>query len=442
VEQVTLDGHASLILWVEFSPDGRRLATVGVDGKAKVWDAFSGEELFTLAGHTGPILGMDFSPDSSRLATGSFDGSVRIWDLAPERELLTMADHSDIVYSIAFNHDGTQLLSGSYDGTARVWDVEDPSAGTFGRQLLTVGKADRAEGVRAVAFSPAGSQFIVGYAEGIARVYDTETGKLLFSLQGHAPGQSGETTFNGITGAAFSPDGALIATASDDLTAKIWDASTGLELFSLEGHVSALASNPPFDGVVQVAFHPLSPLVVTAGADGTVKAWSTEDGRQIFDQLAHPESVVIDLAFSPDGSRLATGAFDGTAKIWRIIETTSSDKTTIAVEELITLIGHTAGVHGVAFSPDASYLATASEDGTARVWDATNGQELITLTVLPLGLFDVTISPDGKYLATAGRDGAVRLFVLSTNELISLAQSRVTRSLTDAPIFIKTDDKE
>ncbi|MGD2078324.1 MAG: protein kinase, partial [Chloroflexota bacterium] len=319
-EQLTLDGHTSLILWVEFSPDGSRLATASVDGKVKVWDAVSGEELFTLAGHTGPVLGMDFSPDGSRLATGSFDGSVRIWDLAPERELLTITGHTDMVNSIAFNHDGTQLLSGSYDGTARVWDVGDPSAGTFGREMLAVGEADREEGVRSVAFSPDGSRFLAGNAEGIIKVYDAATGQALITLRGHAPGQSGETTFDGITGAAFSPDGSLIATASDDLTAKIWDASTGRELFSLEGHASALASNPPFEGVVQVAFHPFFPVVVTAGADGTVKAWSTEDGRQIFDQLAHPESVVIDLAFSPDGSRLATGAFDGTAKIWRILE--------------------------------------------------------------------------------------------------------------------------
>lgn len=89
------------------------------------------------------------------------------------------------------------------------------------------------------------------------------------------------------------------------------------------------------------------------------------------------------------------------------------------------------GPNGAAFSPDEQLLATASEDGTAKVWDAATGQGLITLTVLPQGRLDIAITPDGKYLATAGRDGAVRLFVLSTEELNSLGQSRVTRSLTE-----------
>lgn len=159
----------------------------------------------------------------------------------------------------------------------------------------------------------------------------------------------------------------------------------------------------------------------------------------VLDQLAHPDSAVVDLAFSPDGSRLATGAFDGTAKVWRVSGAPNAGRAgTVGLEDLFTLIGHTSGVYGVTFSPDSAgrhgdrpLLATASEDGTAKVWDANTGQELITLTVQPLGLLDVAITPDGKYLATAGRDGAVRLFVLDIDELMALAQSQVTRSLTN-----------
>jgi len=431
-QQLVLDGHTSLVLWVDFSPDGKRIATTSVDGKAKVWDAFSGEELFTLSGHSGVVLGLSFNPDGTRLGTASFDGSARIWDLTPEKELRTITGHDDWVYSVAFNPEGTRLLSGSFDGTARVWDVADPTAGSFGRQLLSVEEADPTNGVRAVAFSPDGSRFIVTNAAGGATVHDAETGRLQLTLRGHAPGQGGETTYDGITGAAFSPDGELIATASDDLTAKIWDAFSGKELMTLQGHVSATATNPPFEGVVQVAFNPEGTLLATAGADGTVKMWSTEDGRKIVDLPAHPDSAVIDLAFSPDGSRLATGAFDGTTKLWRVSEALNEAQPVIdGLDELFTLIGHTSWVNGIVFTPDGSRLVTASEDGTAKVWDTSTGQELLTLTVQPLGLLDIAITPDGRYLATAGRGRAVRLFVLPTDELISLGQSRVTRSLTE-----------
>jgi WD40 repeat protein/DNA-binding SARP family transcriptional activator/tRNA A-37 threonylcarbamoyl transferase component Bud32 len=426
-KQMVLDGHHGFVLWAAFSPEGDRIATSGVDGQVIVWDAISGEELFTLSGHAGLVLGVAFSPDGERLASASYDGSARIWDLRPERELLTIDDHEKDVYSVAFNPQGTRLISGSIDGTARLWDIADPAAENFGRQLIAVGEGDPANGVRALAYSPDGRRFIASNAAGKATVYDGETGQELFTLHGHAPGLSGETVYNGVTGVAFSPDGELIATASDDLTAKIWDAANGRELFTLEGHVSGTTTSPPHEGVVKVAFHPAGPFVATAGADGTVKIWSTDDGRLLFDVLAHPDSAVIDLAFNFDGSRLATGAFDGTTKVWRV----SDDPQGISLEELYTLIGHTSGVYGVAFTPDGSRLVTAGEDGTAKVWDAASGQELLTLTAQPLGLLDLAITPDGKYVATAGRDGMVRLFVLDTEELIRLGKSRVTRTLTE-----------
>ncbi len=409
----SLEGHTTLVLWVTFSPDGKSLATSSVDGTTKIWDVASGEELFTLAGHGALVMGTVFTQDGNHLITGSFDGTTKIWDLSPTRELFTFSEHNDQVYSIAYNPDGTRLVSGSFDGTARILNA------ATGQQEIILGKPGDPARIRGVAFSPDGHSVATGSAYGTTTIWDASSGEEIITLHGHAPGQTGETAYNGVVGVAFSPDGSLLATASDDLTAKIWDPLTGQELFTLKGHRPAPASLPPFDGVIQVDFSPDGKLLATAGGDGFVKIWDTDLGQEIRSFEAHPDSLVIDVAFSPDGSKLLTGSFDDAAKLWNA-------KTG---QLLLTLSGHNSGVFGVAFTPDGSRLVTGSEDGTARVWDAETGQPLLTLTGHTLGILDIAISPDGKHLVTSSQDGSIRFYVLPVDELIALAQSRLTRSL-------------
>jgi WD40 repeat protein len=92
--------------------------------------------------------------------------------------------------------------------------------------------------------------------------------------------------------------------------------------------------------------------------------------------------------------------------------------------------GHTGNVIRLAFSPDGTCLATASFDSTAKVWDAATGQELLTLFGNATNVSGVAFSPDGRRLITSGFDGTTRIYVLPIEELVALAQSRVTRSLT------------
>ena len=83
----------------------------------------------------------------------------------------------------------------------------------------------------------------------------------------------------------------------------------------------------------------------------------------------------------------------------------------------------------IAFSPDGTQLATASRDGTAKLWDASSGQELLTLYGRGVGICCVAFSPNGTLLFTGG-DHGVRIYTLQIEDLIALAQSRLTRSLT------------
>ncbi|HVO81615.1 MAG TPA: WD40 repeat domain-containing protein, partial [Terriglobales bacterium] len=161
---LTLRGHSGSVLGVAYSPDGKRLATCSQDGKVKVWDAGSGQELLTLRGHLGSVLGVAFSPDGTRLATASEDGTVKVWDAGSGQELLTLRGHLGSVLGVAYSPDGTRLATASQDGTVKVWD--------------------------------AGS------------------GKTLLTLRGHS---------GSVLGVAYSPDGKRLATCSQDGKVKVWD---------------------------------------------------------------------------------------------------------------------------------------------------------------------------------------------------------------------------
>jgi WD40 repeat protein len=98
-------------------------------------------------------------------------------------------------------------------------------------------------------------------------------------------------------------------------------------------------------------------------------------------------------------------------------------------QELLTLFGHTDTVSGVAFSPDGTRLATTSWDKTVKVWNVASGQELLTLSGHTERVKRIAFSPDGTRLVTASEDGTVRVYTLDIEELMGLAQQRVTRSL-------------
>jgi WD40 repeat protein len=417
-ELLTLRGHTAPVAPIAFSPDGTRLASGSFDGTAKVWDVESGLELFTLVGHTGPILSIAFSPDGSRLLTPSWDGTAKVWRLSPERELITLAAHRglDGATAVAFSLDGTRLATSGNDGTVKIWGLDMSATGASGKELSTV--VSHTAPIWDVAFSPDGTRLAAASDDGTAKIWDTTSDRELFTLSGHAPGLY-DANFNGVTGIDFSPDGRHLATSGDDGTARIWDATTGQELLVLQGHSGDYNSASPFLGATDVAFNPAGSRLATAGDDDTARIWDAASGELLLTLTGHQGDTSY-VAFSQDGTRLATASMDATAKVWNAE----------SGELLHTMTGHSGPVYAAPFSPDGTRLATASLDGTAKVWDAETGEALLTLSGHIGTVENVTFSPDGTRLITSGQDGTVRVYVLPIEELVTVAQSRVTRALT------------
>ena len=400
---LTLRGHTNSLISAAFSLDGNLLVTTNLDKKAIVWDALTGRQLFVLSGHAEAIETAAFSPDVTRLATAGSDGIVKVWDLTPSRELLTIYHPNQSTSWFALSPDGKRLvMTGESGAIPEVWQIPQEIVSTgnsvVAEKFLTLN--GHTDDVRGLTFSQDGSRIATSSFDGTAKVWDAKTGKELITLSGHA---------GPIAWVMFSPDGSQLATTGgDDFVARIWEANTGKELFVLKGHQG---------GVMNAAFSPNGTRLATGADDGSAKIWDATTGKELF-HLSHP-GTVYGVAYSPDGRRLATASNDEIIKVWDAF----------TGKELLNFAGHTSAIVDISFSPDGTQLATASRDGTAKVWDANSGKELMTLYGSGVGLCCLSFSPDGKHLFTGGDDG-VRVYTLQVEDLVALARTRTTRSLT------------
>jgi WD40 repeat protein/serine/threonine protein kinase len=271
------DGAAKM---VAFSPDGALVAAAAScgpwvsSGYVKVWDVKSGKLVHTLpdpAREPGPAsAAVAFSPDGKRLASGGLDRAVRIWDVATGKELFRLPGHTRTVSGLGFSRDGSRLVSATggwmfefvgvdpgplklksdrYDliPDLKVWDL------TTNKEILNLSLKDKKVGV---AISPNGELVAAAFEDRSVRIYSVATGKEVHVLKGHS---------GGVLGIAFSPDGKrLVSSGGADESVKLWDAQTGEEIITLVRGSTDLIRN--------VAFSADGRRIVASGKDD-VRVW-------------------------------------------------------------------------------------------------------------------------------------------------------------------------
>jgi WD40 repeat protein/TPR repeat protein/tRNA A-37 threonylcarbamoyl transferase component Bud32 len=250
-------------------------------------------------------------------------------------------------------------------------------------QILAItGHTDR---VISAGFSPDGQRIVTASDDKTARVWDAVTGREIMRLSGHT---------DSLNFAAFSPDGRRIVTASYDKTARIWDASTGQQLLLLRGHTGKVRS---------ASFSPDGLSIVTASNDKTARIWDATTGQQRLMLSGHTETV-MSAAFSPDGQRVVTASQDQTARVW----------SAASGREVAVLRGHDNTLWSAAFSPDGLRIVTASTDKTARIWDAQSGHQVMVLSGHADLVSSAAFSPDGLRVVTSSDDKTIRLWDAAT----------------------------
>jgi WD40 repeat protein len=378
VAKHTLYGHHGAIHSVAFSPDGETLASASQDGTVRIWSVTDGKTLRVIHGHSQKVIGAAFSPTGDLLATASADNTIKLWNMSSVPKGHIVCRHDGAVTCVAFSPDSRRLASASADRTVAIWDAEN---GT--RLAVLQGHEDT---VRSVAFSPDNSYLVSVSSDQTLRVWELPSGKEILSIPAHT---------SPIYDVAVSSDATLVATAGEDNYVGIWNARSGKELHRI---------NLPFPR--SVAFGPDSHRLAAAVFDRVVY-FIDADSKQELGRLSSQVSGLLSVRFSHDGRRLVLASDRNSADVWNLPTSFRGSNWSTKSHWAFTLDGHTGAVPGAVFSPDDRRIATASHDGTVRIWDAGTGQEALTLRGHAGAVQCVAFSPDGRLLASADTQGTV-----------------------------------
>jgi WD40 repeat protein len=414
----TLTGPKLAVGHAAFSADGKRVAGASLDGTARVWDAVTGKELARFD-HPGRVERALFAADG-RVATiyligGGTKGGLAVWEAPVARPDGGVAAGRAVVapdgtgpgqYSLALTADGRVAVTGDViDGTVRVTPLPPPPPAAAPLRLPT---GD--ENVMAVAFAPDGRRLLTVGDHNVGRLWEVPSARPEGVVASGKPGRQFEGHKSWTAVAAFTPDGKLTLTGSHDRTIRVYETATGEHLRTLDRHAAAVNN-------LAIAADGRTALSSThkgdEGNEGQIFVWDLATGELVRTLTGHV-GWVGSVSLSADGGRAVSAGVDGTVRAWDV-----------ATGEERWKVPPAAGRDGqypprAALLPDGKRVAVADETGL-RLLDADTGKEAKRLSGPLATVWSLDVSADGtRVLVSSGHNSGnwIRVWSLTDGQLV------------------------
>lgn len=304
-------GYAYGVYPLTWSPDGKYIAASGPnDDNVQVWAASDGRYVYTYHQHSQgdfpSVHTIVWSPDSKRIASVGSDGAVLVWDAADGNRVLTYHKHeaqgpntSQTPYTgvidVVWSRDGKHIILTNGDGTVQIWD--DAS----GKSLSTTHFLSPGEFMSIAAWS-LDTKYIASLDQdgAVLVVWDAEKGIRIATYR---------TQNNHFRTMVWSPDGMHIALIRyQDEIVQVWNVANGSRVSTYRKHGS---------DITDIAWSPDGKYIASGSYDQTVQVWDAASGNTVRLYWI-PSSGVSAVTWSPDGKYIASGNNDGTVSVWQV----------------------------------------------------------------------------------------------------------------------------
>lgn len=349
-------------------------------------------------------------------------------------QLIQILEHPSRVNAVQVSHDGNWLATACNDGKVRIWKLIDDNYADLNEPDIVLPypktkgseSADNpiSEVVTSIAFHPKKDYILAGYTDGKARLWELPSGNILQTIP-HTGSEKLQDAFRwphnkGLSAVAFTPDGNLFVTAGYDGYVRVWR-TEDYEQITYEKPLKHS------EGISAVAFCSHGDYLAATGGEKSIIIWDIKTGDIVGQPTVGSMCFAVDMDCK-HGRLLAGARQDQTAYQWRImapsVNHSPPDVCLLRTAKSLTFeleqtVNHTGWVTSAKYSPDGAFVLTTCTANSAHLWDADTGNPIGPVMQHPSSVTTGCFAPDGRTVSTGCADGTVRVWRLARTSHIS-----------------------